>query len=460
MSLNLYQRPTGDEAHLPLDLDSIARNYRRLSRSVGGWYSASFGLQNLPAHQLQSYFNTWIGYVVKESAFGMQAWEGIIYSMQLTLGSAVYEISLQPESWHNNVIAYYSDLAVEDTDQGNLSYTDEAGAETFTDAGQDFTAWQTATAGTDSVYRIQVANTNNTTSWGYLGAIVGITEIYVFTGPTRATAGWNGQDPTGLTPEHYEVITVANYGVRRDTGWSANANSVSEYGEMEYLITLSGSQPTPATALRDSHLTEFAWPRARFVGVADEPDSLAVTCAGFWSTLFWRYWEHSRTAAASTLVGDLADDGEFTSAGRIETNALVTTADGFPMPQRIADILEWLTDKGDSSGNIWKCGVYDNRKLVYEQAPTTVDYIWRDGRLLNKAGQAVVPQLLKPGFYVRTESALGAVQPPGTSGIWDDPQVAYVDEVEWSRDDGSLTLSLRNAGPSLIMRRQILAGIG
>ena len=197
MSLNLYQRVTQSEAHLPLDLNAIARNYRRLSRAVGGWYSASFGLQDLPAYQLQSYFNTWIGYVLKESAFGMQAWEGIIYEMQLTLDGAVYEISLGPERWHNNVIAYYSDLAVEDTDQGALSYTDEGGDETFTDDGQDFSDWETATSGTDSVYRIQVANSNNTESWGYLGAVVtGNTEIRVFTGPTRSTAGWNGEDPT------------------------------------------------------------------------------------------------------------------------------------------------------------------------------------------------------------------------------------------------------------------------
>ena len=110
MTLNLYQRPTGDEAHLPLDLDGIANNYKRLSRAIGGWYSASFSLQDLPAYQLQSFFNTWIGYVVQESAFGMQAWEGIIYSMQLTLDGAVYEISLMPESWHNNVDVYYSCL--------------------------------------------------------------------------------------------------------------------------------------------------------------------------------------------------------------------------------------------------------------------------------------------------------------------------------------------------------------
>jgi len=550
MTLNLYQRPTGDEAHLPLDLDGIARNYKRLSRAVGGWYSASFGVQDLPAYQLQSYFNTWIGYVVKESAFGMQAWEGIIYSMQLTLDGAVYEISLMPESWHNNVDVYYSDLAVVDTDQGALSYTlhdTEQGAlsyttegadDTFTDAGQDFTDWKTTSgdaeyqidvtntdgtitwaylgdevsnteilvytniglttsgwngqapagltpssynvirvgslndagqdfgdwettdAGVDSVYRVQVANSDNTTSWGYMGASLAAANILVYTSAARATRGWNGEDTAGKTPEHYEVITVADYGVRRDTDWSANDDSVDEYGEMEYIITLSGSQPIPATALRDSNLTEFAWPRARFIGVADQPDSLTVTCAGFWSTLFWRYWEHSRTAAANTLISDLAGDGEFTTAGRIDANTLVMTADGFPMPQRIADILEWLADKGDAAGNIWKCGIYENRKVIYEQAPTTVDYIWRDGRLLNNAGQAVVPQLLKPGFYVRTESALGAVQPPGTSGVWDDPQVAYVDEVEWSRDDGSLTLSLRNAGPSLIMRRQILAGAG
>ena len=117
-----------------------------------------------------------------------------------------------------------------------------------------------------------------------------------------------------------------------------------------------------------------------------------------------------------------------------------------------------VQEMGDAAGNIWNCGVYENRDLIYEQAPTTAEYLWRDGQLLNKAGQPVQPELVRPGFYLRAQNILGAVQPPGTSEIWDDPDIAYVDEVEWSRDDHILTLSLRNAGPSLMLRQQILRG--
>ena len=547
MSLNLYQRVTQSEAHLPLDLDAIARNYRRLSRSVGGWYAGSFYVspQDVGRTALQTYFNTWIGNVVRETAYGMLAWEGLVYAMQLTLDGAVFEITLDPDRWHNNVDVYYSDLAIADTDQGALSYwtwdtnvgalsyTTEAGDDTFTDAGQDFspyvtgaeawwvieitntdgtitwaylgatvtnpevrvftdidkttpgwngqapagltpasyevqlaggfvdlgqdfTPWQTVAG--DALYRLQVANSDNTTSWGYMSAISGITVIECYTDVGRTRRGWNGEWPAQKTPISYEVVEVARYGVRLDTGWSDNADSVGEYGEMEYIVTLPGSQAVPATALRDRLLTEGAWPRSRFIGTAEGEDSLAVTLAGFWGTTFWSYWEHSQTATASTLMTNLATDAEFIGAGRIDINTLELTADAFPIPQRIGDLIMRAQEMGDAAGNIWNCGVYENRDLVYESAPTTAEFLWRDGRLLNKAGQPVQPELVRPGFYLRAQNILGAVQPPGTSELWDDPNVAYVDEVEWERDDKLLTLSLKNAGPSIVLREQILRG--
>jgi len=459
MSLNLYQRVTQSEAHLPLNLDHIARNYRRISRAVGGWYSGGFYVspQDVGQQQLQDFYNSWIGYVVKESAYGMPAWEGLVYQMQLTLDGAVYEISLDPERWHNNVDVYYSDLAIEDVEQGNLSYTTEGADETFTDDAQNFVPWETAAG--DAAYRIQIANTNNTETWGYLGEAVGATEIRVYTTAARATSGWNGQAPAGLTPRNYEVVNVANYGVREHPGWSRNEDSLTDYGQMQYIITLPGAQATPATALRDRSLTEYAWPRSRFVGTSEGADSLAVTLAGFWGTTFWRYRETSRTAEASTLIAAMVDNStEFVTAGRIDENTLELTADGFPIPQRVGDLLMRIQEMGDAAGNVWKMGVYENRDLVYEQAPTTAEYLWRDGRLLNKAGQPVQPELVRPGFYLRAQNILGAVQPPGTSAIWDDPDIAYVDEVEWALADHTLTLSLRNSGPSLVLRQQILGG--
>ena len=105
-------------------LDALARNYRRVSRAVGGWYSGAFAVDvaQVSRQQLETFYNTWIGCVVKEHVAGILAWEGIVYAMQLTLDGAIYEISLDPERWHNNVDVYYSDLAVEDIDQGTLSY--------------------------------------------------------------------------------------------------------------------------------------------------------------------------------------------------------------------------------------------------------------------------------------------------------------------------------------------------
>jgi hypothetical protein len=79
----------------------------------------------------------------------------------------------------------------------------------------------------------------------------------------------------------------------------------------------------------------------------------------------------------------------------------------------------------------------------HEQAPTTVDYILRDGALYDKAGVTVDPALINPGFYVRDTNAPMGMQPPGTSNIWDDPQVSYCDEVEFIWPD---TLRLKFPG--------------
>jgi len=557
MSLNgsgiwLEGRPAYAAAYGLANISRIARNYRRISRAVGGFYSGSFYVspEDVGGQQLQNYFNNWIGCAVREMAYGATAWEGIVYKMQLTLGGAVYEISLEPERWHNNVDVYYADLAitdinqgaiaypVADTEQAALSYTTEGADATFTDAGQnfdgygavsgyavyridvtntdgtltwaylgedianvevrvytdtaltipgwngqnpggltpntynvvelnifsdagqDFSDWQTIAG--DSLYRIQVSNSDNTTSWGYLGPVsVGNTRITVYTAAHRAfdNRGWNGDYPAGKTPVSYEVIEIASYGVRLDTGWSDNEDSVAEFGEMEYVITLPGSMATPATALRDRTLTENAWPRSRFIGTDDGPDSLAVTLAGFWGTTFWRYWEHSLTTTATTLITNLVTDAQFVGVGRIGVNTMQLTADAYPIPQRIGDLLMRAQEMGDAAGNIWSCGVYENRDLIYEQAPTTAEYLWRNEQLLDSCGNPTRPELIRPGFYLRAQNILGAGQPPGSGALWDDPNVAYIDEVEWARDEGTLMLSLRNAGPSLLLRQQIVKGV-
>lgn len=263
-----------------------------------------------------------------------------------------------------------------------------------------------------------------------------------------------------------KVIYSSDIGERQDTGWSENTDSSDIYGEMQYVISLGGATSAAATALRDRHLAEYAWPRSRMVGGITIPaggtqsgdDVLHVLVAGYWHTLNWRYRETSETDTASDLITTLVGESEFVSLGRIETNSLSVHIDCYPIPQRLGDLIEGIIMQGDASGNIWQGGVYEDRQMVYEQAPTSVEYYLRDGLLVNAAGAPVVPQLLRPGFLLMNANAPTGGQPPGASDIWDDPRVAYVDEVEFIAPD---TLKLRLFGEEesvLTLRQQIRSG--
>lgn len=117
------------------------------------------------------------------------------------LGDTYIEVFLAGDVWTANY--RYESVTGLDENQGAISYTDESGAETFTDAGQDFTAWQTTSG--NALYSIWVHNSDGSTSWGYLGAKVSNTEIRVYSDQALTTAGWNGDGDTSKTPSSYSI---------------------------------------------------------------------------------------------------------------------------------------------------------------------------------------------------------------------------------------------------------------
>jgi hypothetical protein len=245
-------------------------------------------------------------------------------------------------------------------------------------------------------------------------------------------------------------------GDKQIIAYAENTDSTGIFGAMEYTIVLGAATGVGATALRDRELVDYAWPKSRTVGSVSvgEPsplmsgDGLYVTTAGFWTTANWQYLDTAITYGASTMMSVLASETEMLIDGRLETNALSVSVDGAMIPIRLGDAMEDIINQGDAAGNIWKGGAYAGLKLVYEPAPTTIDYILRDGALYDSAGVAVDPALINPGFYVRDTNAPMGMQPPGTSNIFDDPQVSYCDEVEFLWPD---TLRLRFPGESTIV---------
>jgi hypothetical protein len=250
-----------------------------------------------------------------------------------------------------------------------------------------------------------------------------------------------------LNPKYWhnrvKVLYTDSNGDRQVVGWSENTDSSGIHGEMEYIYTLGETSANLATSYRDSKLARNAWPRSRNVGGVEvgktkpslRRDGLYVTTAGFSATLNWQVYESTSSAATSTMLNTLIGTSEFVTAGRIETNSDTADVSGDPIPQRIGDMINEIVGGGDTSGNLWKGGVYANQEYIYEQLPTTVDYVLQRGMLLNKANIPVELPLVNPGFYVRDANAPRGGQPPGTSNIWDDPQVTYCDEVEFIYPD-------------------------
>lgn len=448
--LNLFSRLTRSTTGIayPGDFTALARNWERSSAAIGGYLLGSFELtqEDLTLRELKALYGTTLGCRLEEVTFGMVSWEGLLYEFRFVDQGREHRRTLDPEWFHNYVNVFYSYPAADDSEQGNLTYN-PGGNDAFQDDGQDFSEWETLAG--DAAFSISVTNSDETVAWGFLAGAFTTTNandsIYVYTDEGLTSAGWNG-DYSGKTPSSYEVSSVALKGGRLNTGWASNEDSKDEYGRAEYIMTLGGTAPEAATSMRDRELAEFAWPRSRKVGGGSrdpedtgrpEPAVLEVSVAGYWVTLNWRYQRTRLMRPASDLITYLLGQSEFVTAGRIETNSMRTKVDTDPIPVRRGDAIQDVILDGDLENHIWQGGVYAGRTFVYEQAPTTVEFYERaDGVLVDKARVPVVPTLMKPGVLLMDETAPTGGQPAGTSNVWDDPRVGYVQEVRFTAPNG------------------------
>ena len=468
-SLTLSGRPTRSEPFIA-NITHLARGWQRSKQAIGGFWVGSFHIDGaqLVRNRLTDFYNNNLGFIVREyTAGGLLSWEGYIVEMRLILDGVEHMRSLTPENWHNKTNIFYTYPASVDSEQGNLVFGETANVDWFQDDGQDFSDWQTTVG--SALYRIAVTASNGVVNWAFLGACFTTTNvndsIYTYGDEELTDDGWgtDGTNRATLTPVSYTIERFALAGVRTSTGFTENTDASDEYGEMQYVETMGSVPGEVATFLRTRHQTQFAWPRSRMVGgiipnTTAAEDHLLVAVAGFWHTLNWRYYTTSRLAACDDLITTLVGASEFVTVGRIEINEMAAKADCDPIPQRLGDLIENIIDLGDESGNLWKGGVYHGKKLVYEAAPTTVDYYLRNGRLVDKGGAGVNPAQLKPGFLLRVSDIMLAGQPPGASSVWDDPQVAYVNEVTFDAPD---TLQLRLYGEEesvVLLQRQIREG--
>jgi hypothetical protein len=361
VQLHLYQRPGQGNGYLG-DLTTLMTNWQDTSKAVGGYLTAEGTIND--GCDLAAFFNAHLGCVVRRQAYGLTAWEGVIYEMRLTTGGVEYTRSLAPERWHNRVKILY-----------------------------------------------QMAD-----------------------GPKFAD-------------------------------WTEDLTASAQYGRSDYIVTLGTATADQAVALRARHLQQYAWPRAWLSGGVslNEPggrlqDALTLSCAGFWATLNWRYATATIEDQAANCVTRMLALAELVTAGRVESNALTVRLD-CTTPQRVGDLLEQVAEAGDAAGNIWQIGVYNDRQLIYEAAPTTARYTWRGGQLYDGGAVVAVPELLRPGFLLYNASAPGGAAPAGSTSSWADPRYGYVDQVSYD-SGGTVRLSLYGFDSGLSQFERLIGNAG
>jgi len=106
---------------------------------------------------------------------------------------------------------YNFDADSKDSEQGVLTYNPTG--QSFQDLGQVFTNWETISG--DAAYEIWGVNSDNSVTFGFLGADCTTTNandsIYVYDDYALTSAGWNGEDPTTKTASSYTIIICYNY---------------------------------------------------------------------------------------------------------------------------------------------------------------------------------------------------------------------------------------------------------
>ncbi len=115
--------------------------------------------------------------------------------------------------------------------------------------------------------------------WGY------VAEIQLNIGPW--TFGVNIDSMANVVGVAYE--DDADAGQPKKTDWAKAADSITEYGRHELLITSSGSNEIHALAARDKYLSEKKYPVSIISPREKGEDGAKLTCRGWFDTLAWRY---------------------------------------------------------------------------------------------------------------------------------------------------------------------------
>jgi len=201
------------------------------------------------------------------------------------------------------------------------------------------------------------------------------------------------------------------------TAWAEDTASQSMYGIFETILSGGQGQAGPQEAARDTYLAEFAYPRVSRTISIGEDLSVKVSCLGYYHILEqFIFIDNSNPADyvnASTKIASVMaaePNGFFSNTSRISTNTLQVAAKTDDSRTGLSTIKD-IVALGDSSGNRWLFGVYEDLTPVYEAVPSVAEYVFNAMSILARmkshtGGHEIPSSLIRPGKWVQITGLL------------------------------------------------------
>lgn len=235
-----------------------------------------------------------------------------------------------------------------------------------------------------------------------------------------------------------------------ETTWYEDAASQAEYGVMETVLSLGEMSDEAADASVQRYLAEHAYPKTRMSGrvissaIPMDEMKLKITWFGHIWTASNRYASVSGTDDADDHVSALVAECEFVDAGIVEANTMQYQIDT-QTPSRVWDCLRSITEAGDSTGDRWGLGCYENKLVEYREWDSEAGWRMQNGQAVQLGGGMLDGWQARPGLMVVDDIPMGPAGPSIETD--DDPRVVVVDEVEfdaagWLAGKSGLVLSI------------------
>jgi len=271
----------------------------------------------------------------------------------------------------------------------------------------------------------------------------------------------------------YQTVSYATNppvgGDRAVTAYSSDTTSQSRYGILEAVLSGSSLTATEAEQIRDTYLNEYKYPETGQElnpGNGQQP-SITLECLGYYHLLEKYHYNQTASSGEVNLSDKLTAVFTADPSSRFNSDYNNVTENTLQVGQYENEdktalaIVKDLIARGDSSDNRYIWGVYADRILRYEQAPTDISYTQRladaEQRITTPSGNRIYPWEVLPGRWLLIPDFLVNVRTD--TRFRADPKYLFIESVTYQAPWG-VQLSGGKVGKlSQILSKKGLGGV-